>query len=112
MIAAQTNTGIVHGPLRVPYHDLFGGSGGPTHPGEYGLYIAIDLTENNRCQIEQAHELHPDRPRPDFGWGVCRHGFGLQSFGDGYMTETVATARAHALNTGGMATDAPNRKED
>jgi len=67
---------------------------------EIGDYVAIDLDENN------AH-LYPDQ-RTEFGWGVCRHGHGLQAFGDGYMTERVARARADVLNAGRPATEVPN----
>ena len=68
-----------------------------------GRYVVVNLTENN------AH-CYPDRETPpDFGYGVCRHGHGLQAFGDGYMTEAVATARAEALNAGLPATVVPNR---
>jgi hypothetical protein len=65
-------------------------------------YVVVDLTANN------AH-CYPDRETPpDFGYGVCRQGHGLQEFGDGYMTEGVATARAAALNAGESATDITN----
>ena len=67
-----------------------------------GTYIAVDLTENN------AH-CYPDHdPPPDFGWGVCKHGHGLQEFGDGYMVERIAKQRAKALNAGKQATDIHN----
>lgn len=57
-------------------------------------YIVVDLTANN------AH-CYPDaKTPPDFGFGVCRQNHGLQEFGDGYMNEKVATARAAALNAG------------
>lgn len=66
-------------------------------------YLAIDLTANN------AH-CYPDKdPPPDFGWGVCKHGSGLQEFGDGYMVERIARARAAALNAGRSATTIPTR---
>ncbi len=75
------------------------GRGWSTHHGEF---IAVDLTENN------AH-CYPDKdPPPDFGWGVCRQGYGLQEFGDGYMVERVARERARVLNEGHPATDIPN----
>lgn len=75
-----------------------------THvPIPVGTFLAIDLTANN------AH-CYPDKdPPPDFGWGVCKHGSGLQEFGDGYMIEAVARERARALNEGKQATDIPNR---
>lgn len=57
-----------------------------------GEYVAVNLTENN------AH-CYPDRTPPDFGWGVCKHGSGLQHFGDGYMTEQVATKRTETQPT-------------
>jgi hypothetical protein len=101
----------VQGPTVIPYHPWGGGDPTgrfPNHPGLYGRYLVIDLTENNRASIDAFCERFPDRPRPDYGFGVCRHGFGLQSFGDGYMTEEVAEARAIALNAGRPATDVPN----
>jgi hypothetical protein len=66
-----------------------------------GGYVVVNLTENN------AH-LYPEGEAPDLGYGVCRHGHGEQSFGDGYMTKAVAEARARALNAGRPATDIPN----
>lgn len=72
------------------------------HP-EIGLktgdYIAIDLDENNRYARAQ-YEKRNGQPAPSFGWGVCRHGYGLQSFGDEPMTERVARIRAGLLNAG------------
>jgi hypothetical protein len=66
-----------------------------------GTFIAIDLTANNPPRND-------DHVARDFGWGVCKHGHGLQEFGDGYMTEKVARARAEALNAGCPATIIPN----
>lgn len=80
----------------------------PNHPGLYGRYRPIDLDENNRATIEAWKARNPDRPAPALGWGVCRHGFGLQDFGDGYMSREVAEARAIALNAGRAATDVAN----
>lgn len=44
----------------------------------------------------------------ELGWGVFRHGHGLQAFGDGYMTEPIARARAAVLNAGLPATTVAN----
>jgi hypothetical protein len=99
----------VAGPTAIPYKPWGGGdplTSWPNHPGLYGRYAPIDLDENNAHQLRQARERFPDHP--GFGWGVCRHGFGLQDFGDGYMSEEIATARAKALNEGRPATDVPN----
>lgn len=80
----------------------------PQNPALYGRYIPIDLDANNRASIEAWLERNPGKEHVPFGWGVCRHGFGLQQFGDGYMSEEVATARAIALNRGQLATDIVN----
>jgi len=85
--------------------ELLEAAGVPEFPDdqpEVGEYIAVDLTENNR-------PLNPDEPARDLGWGVVRHGHGLQAFGDGYMTRTVAERRAAHLNAGGVGTDVWNR---
>lgn len=73
------------------------GDGRPNHPGLYGRHQPIDLDENNRHIVDQWCERHPDQPRPVLGWGVCRHGFGLQHHRDG-MTEAEADAWAVELN--------------
>lgn len=86
------DTGNVHGPVAVPARSWSGHNFTPQDPGLYGRYFAIDLTANNAL-------CFPGRV-VDLGWGVCRQGFGLQHFGDGYMTEAVANARADALNHG------------
>lgn len=39
-------------------------------------------------------------PDSDLGWTVCRHGYGVQAFGDGYMSHRVAAIRAGLLNAG------------
>lgn len=70
---------------------------------ELGMFVAVDLTANN------AHCYPDTNPPPDFGWGVCRHGHGLQQFGDGYMTRDIAEQRAAALNAGLPATQIENR---
>jgi hypothetical protein len=125
-----------HGPQVIPCY-AFGDStreAWPHNPGDYGRYLPIDLTKNNPCwrivssdgellrtgfhnaeeeAIATAAEKYEGVKveRVDFGWGVCRHGFGLQSFGDGYMTQRVAEARAKALNEGRSATDIPNEED-
>lgn len=52
-----------------------------TAPGEY---VAIDLDENNR------------KPAGTFGWGVCRHGHGLQDLPA--LSEKQARELAGKLN--------------
>lgn len=97
------------GPTVIPWRDMAGEDRGvPNNPALYGRWLVIDLDRNNQTARDQYHERFPDRPQPSFGFGVCRHGFGLENFGDGYMDERVATARALALNRGGMATDVAN----
>jgi hypothetical protein len=86
------------GPSCIPVRSMFGRTSHPGgHPG-YGRYIPIDLDENNRHQIDAYAERHPDRPRPVFGWGVCRRGFGLQDHCGVMMTEAEAEAWAIELN--------------
>jgi hypothetical protein len=103
------DTGAVHGPTAIPYRNMSGrDEGHPHNPGLYGRYLALDLTANNRHSIDAWCKRFPDRPRPDLGCGVCRHGFGLQDFRDGRMSQEVAEARAIALNHGRPATDVPN----
>ena len=88
----------IHGPLCIPFKDMHGRVGGwPTHPGLHGRYFPLDLDENNRHSIDAYCSRFPDRPRPTFGWGVCRQGFGLQHH-DGVMTEAEADAWAVDLN--------------
>lgn len=43
-----------------------------------GEYVAIDLDENNHHAIKQRAERHPGVKFPLLGWGICRHGYGLQ----------------------------------
>lgn len=81
----------------------------PTNPALYGRYIVVDLDENNRYSRAAYHERFPERELPSFGFGVCRHGFGLQELGDGYMDEKTAEARAKALNAGQPATSIHNK---
>lgn len=69
----------------------------PHSPGDYGRYFPIDLDANNRHSVDAYCARHPERPRPVFGWGVCRHGFGLQHH-DGVLSETEADSWAVALN--------------
>jgi hypothetical protein len=66
-----------------------------------GEYVAVDLTANNAHMYEEGNA-------PDFGWGVCRQGHGLQAFGDGYMPKHLAEARAAVLNAGLPATYVAN----
>jgi hypothetical protein len=66
-----------------------------------GEYIAIDLDENNRHTREAWAERHPGQPQRPFGWGVCRHGHGLQDHGQdrgAVLTEAQARAWADELN--------------
>lgn len=106
----NTDTGAV----RVRIDDKFAGkvehdvdTDGKGWSPLHGKYLVIDLTANN------AHS-YPDRnPPPDFGWGVCRQGYGLQEFGDGYMTKVIAEARAAVLNEGKQpATDVENNSDE
>lgn len=100
-------TPAVQGPTIIPWRNMSGKDEGyPHHPGLHGRYLVIDLDANNRAQVDEIRERFPDHP--GFGWGVCRQGFGLQSFGDGYMSERVATARAKALNSGQPAYEIVN----
>ncbi len=108
MNVCPTDTGEVHGPTAIPWRNMFGeDEGQPHHPGLYGRYLALDLDENNRASRE-AWEKRTGLQAQSFGWGVCRHGFGLQAFGDGWMSREVAEARAVALNHGRQATDVVN----
>ena len=106
------DTGAVHGPTAIPHRNMSGrDEGHPHNPGLYGRYLALDLTANNRHSIDAFAYLRAiltRLPRPDLGWGVCRHGFGLQDFRDGHMSREVAEDRAIALNHGRPATDVPN----
>lgn len=62
----------------------------------HGEYIAIDLDENNRHTREEWARRHPGETPRSFGWGVCRHGYGLQNLP--VMTEAEARAKALELN--------------
>lgn len=89
-----------HGPTCIPYRDMFGGSGGwPHHPGDYGRYVPIDVDANNRANVDAYCERHPERPRPVFGWGVCRHGFGLQCDVGSYRTRSEGMTADEAERT-------------
>lgn len=97
------------GPTVIPFRNMSGRfEGVPHNPALYGRYISVDLDENNRHSVDAYCARFPDRPRPDLGWGVCRHGFGLQSFGDGWMSREVAELRAKTMNAGHPGTDVPN----
>lgn len=63
---------------------------------EHGRYLPVDLDENNRHSRERYAKRHGREPAP-FGWGVCRHGFGLQRH-DGILTREQAEAWARELN--------------
>jgi hypothetical protein len=57
---------------------------------------------------QQDPELNPGGG--DLGWVVIRQRDDVMiAFGDGYMTEDVARARAQALNQGRPGTDVVNR---
>lgn len=86
-----------HGPICIPFKNMHGRyEGHPNNPAMYGRYIVIDLTANNRPSCDAWHERNPDEPYPDLGFGVCRHGFGLQNLG--WLTEEEAIAQAARLN--------------
>lgn len=51
-----------------------------TRRARSGEFVAIDLDENNRHALQQRRERHPGREFPALGWGVCRHGHGLQAY--------------------------------
>lgn len=93
--------GTQEGPTCIPC------KGTPQHPANYGRYLALDLDENNR-HSRGAYRERTGREPESFGWGVCRHGFGLQSFGDGFMSQEIAEARAKVLNEGRPATEIAN----
>lgn len=60
----------------------------PVHnPGLHGRFLAIDLDENNRVALEARRQAHPEAELPALGWGVCRHGFGLQRLPQGISKE-------------------------
>lgn len=100
-MATPTNTGIVHGPTVIPAIDPFDRTREmvPHQPGLYGRYLVIDLTANNRTSIDAWCDRNPDKPRPDFGYGVCRQGFGLQRAPKPYLTKDEAEEWAKALNS-------------
>jgi hypothetical protein len=94
----------VHGPVCIPcrqqvwepgtrtytYADIW-----PHSPGLYGRYIVIDLDENNRHSRAEWAKRNGREPR-SFGWGVCRHGFGLENLP--VMTREEAERVAVELN--------------
>jgi hypothetical protein len=61
-----------------------------------GEYVAIDLDENNAHTRREWAERHPGETSRSFGWGVCRHGHGLQDHGQdrGVVYGPAAPARA------------------
>lgn len=61
-----------------------------------GQYIAIDLDENNRHALEARREQFPGVSFPALGWGVCRHGHGLQDLPP--LSERQARELAAKLN--------------
>jgi hypothetical protein len=86
----------VQGPTAIPWRNMSGTSEGRPHdPGLYGRYLPIDLDENNRYQRERWAKRHGRAPA-SFGWGVCRHGFGLQNLPR--MTRDEAERVARELN--------------
>lgn len=90
------DTGRHHGPTVIPFRDPFGGEGYPNNPAAYGRYLVIDMTANNSAALDAWCERNPGQPRPDLGYGVCRHGFGLQNLG--HLTEAEAIEHAERLN--------------
>lgn len=87
----------VEGPTVIPWRSMFGDDHGhPNHPGDYGRYLVIDLDENNRATRAEWAERNGREPR-SFGYGVCRHGFGLQTIDGRSEGFTLAEADAHAI---------------
>jgi hypothetical protein len=85
------------GPTVIPFRNLSGRyEGVPHRPADFGRYLPIDLDENNRAAIEAWRERNPGKTPPSLGWGVCRHGFGLQNLPR--MTEDEAERVAVELN--------------
>ena len=91
--ASTQSTWVEHGPSCIPHPR----GGFPHLPASYGRYLPIDLDDNNRHQIDQWCERHPGQPRPQLGWGVCRHGFGLQHH-QGALSREQAEEWARQLN--------------
>jgi hypothetical protein len=90
----------IHGPTAIPFRNMHGTEDGcPNHPGLYGRYLVIDMDENNRHARNAWAERNPGRTLPSFGFGVCRHGFGLQDFPP--LTRYEAERVARELNTFG-----------
>lgn len=87
---------VYHGPSCIPAHTM-GGTDMHASSGHYGRYLALDLTANNVHSIDAWCARNPGKPRPDFGWGVCRHGFGLQDH-KGILTQAAAEEWATKLN--------------
>jgi len=61
-----------------------------------GEYFAIDLDENNRAALDARRDRFPGREFPALGWGVCRHGHGLQDLPP--LSEVQARHLADKLN--------------
>lgn len=81
---------VAEGPTRIPINDPRAAACGahfalPEHarrvhrPAVFGRYEVIDMDRNNHGSIEAWCERNPGLPRPVFGFGICRAGFGLQA---------------------------------
>lgn len=87
----------VEGPTVIPWRNMSGtDSGHPNHPGIHARYLVIDLDENNRHSRAQWAERNGREPR-SFGYGVCRHGFGLQTIDGRSEGFTHDEAELHAI---------------
>lgn len=85
------------GPTVIPYRNMAGEERGvPNNPADYGRYCVIDLDANNAAAVNRMLRENPEAKRPNLGFGVCRHGFGLQNLG--WLDEETATTYAKRLN--------------
>lgn len=68
----------------------------PIDAPRHGEHIAVDLDEINALMREDWSRRHHGEAPASFGWGVCRHGYGLQQLDR--MTEAEAREKAAELN--------------
>lgn len=57
------------------------------NPGLHGRFVALDLDENDLHRIEARGDGDSGAEPSPLGWGVCRHGFGLQNLPRGLSKE-------------------------